>query len=105
MTPIEQVVALLGEALRQPLRRRQVVAEFQALVWNALDPSIPRNVRDVLGELAHDLDYFEAVPAIRKDDSTYFGHERLEREIRSALRRLEEMGVNVDGSASCGTKP
>ncbi len=56
MPPIERAVALLREALEQPLRRKQIVAEFQALVWNGLDAAVPKPIRGVLGELAHDLD-------------------------------------------------
>jgi hypothetical protein len=95
MAPVEHAVVLLGEALRQPLRRKQIVAEFQALVWSGLDAGVPQKVRGVLGELAHDLDYFEAAPALRKEDPTYYGHERLEKEIRDGLRRLEDLGVAV----------
>ena len=95
MIPVENMVALLRRALDQPLIRGQVVAEFQALVWSGLDPTIPENIRDVLGDLALDLDYFEVDPVVRKEDPTYFGHERLEAEIRGALRRLEQMGVST----------
>jgi hypothetical protein len=97
--PVERAVRLLAEALRDPFRRKELVAEFQALVWNGLDAGVPENVRGVLSGMAHDFDYFEAAPARRKEDPTYFGHEGLEKEIRDGLRRLGNLGVvvSVDG--------
>lgn len=95
MAPLDQALALLGQALQQPLRREEIVAEFQALVWRGLGPAFPKDVREVLADLAYDLDYFEASPAIRKEDPSYYGHERLEKEICDALRRLGDLGVEV----------
>jgi hypothetical protein len=92
---VEQAVALLHQALEQPLRREELVNEFLALVWHGLSPSIPKAIGDVLGELAMDLDYFEASAAIRQKDPECYGDERLEQEIRDSLRRLGELGVDV----------
>ncbi len=95
--PIEALVALLIQALREPLRRKELVGRFQTLVWDGLDPSLSSLARDVLRELAYDLDFFEANPSTRAEDGSYFGHRRFEEEVRAALVRLRQAGVEVGG--------
>ncbi len=94
---LEAVVVLLVQLLREPLRRKELVSKFQTVVWEGLDPSLPAAVREVLRELAYDLDFFEASPTTRAEDGSYYGHRRLEEEVRAALVRLRDAGVEVGG--------
>jgi hypothetical protein len=57
-------------------------------VWDA--PENPSAVRDweVLRDLALDLDFYEPNEGSRAEDSSYFGDEQAEREIRAALGKL-----------------
>jgi hypothetical protein len=96
MAPTTEVlVALLVQALREPLRRKELVARFQAMVWEGLDSSISAPIKDVLRELAYDLDLFETRPAVRVEDGSYYGHRRFEEEVRSSLARLRDAGIDV----------
>lgn len=92
---LENIVTVLLQALREPLSRKELVSKFQATVWEGLDATIPASVRNVLEDLAYDLDFFEAVPTIRAEDPSYYGHRRLEEEVRAALLRLRDAGVDV----------
>lgn len=92
-TTLEALITLITRARNEHLRRKAAVSEFQRLVWEGLDPSIPEGVRDVLRELAHDFDYFESDPEVRKEDPKYYGHARLERECDEALRKLNALGI------------
>ena len=48
---------------------------------------------EILSNLALDLDYYVADPLRRRLDPTFYGDERLEEEIRSALARFSEDSV------------
>ncbi len=91
----EQLVSLLLEILREPVLRGEKVAAFQDLVWAGLDPTISRDVAEVLRGLAYDLDFFEMNTRNRREDSVLFGHRRLEEEIREGLRKLRAAGVVI----------
>jgi hypothetical protein len=95
MVTVEQLVDLLVLALREPLRRKEIVAKFQAKVWEGLDPTLSPNVRDVLRDLAYDLDFFEMPRDVRSEDATLYGHKRLEREILDAFAKLKAAGVTI----------
>lgn len=99
---MEQLLEMLATALREPLRRSESIAKFQAIVWEGLDPALPANVRDVLRDLAYDLDFFEPRRDVRKEDGALYGHERVEREIREALEKLRAAGVSTPTASSPG---
>jgi hypothetical protein len=89
------MIALLAKALREPISRKAAVSRFQEEVWHGGGSDIRAEVFDLLRELAYDLDYFEVDPAVRKEDGTYYGHKRLVDEIRSTLRKLRDIGVEL----------
>jgi hypothetical protein len=92
---IEVLVALLVQALHEPLRRKELVSRFQAMVWEGLDPSLSAPIKDTLRDLAYDLDFFETRPAVRAEDGSYYGHREFEEEVRSSLARLRDAGIDV----------
>lgn len=93
MATVEQMLHLLAMALEEPAQMKENIAKFQSMVWEGLDPSLPSNVRDVLRDLAYDLDFFEPRSEVRKEDGTLYGHARAEEEIREALEKLRAAGV------------
>lgn len=46
---------------------------------------------EILGALALDLDYYEPDESLRKEDSSFYGEDRLEQEVLQALRELEKL--------------
>jgi hypothetical protein len=92
---LQRIVGLLTEALREPLCRKEKISQFRAAVWSGLDPAIPDPVREVLRDLAYDLDYFEPDPYVRAEDATLYGHRRLELEIQEGLNKLRATGVAI----------
>jgi hypothetical protein len=55
-----------------------------------------------LADLAYDLDFFEPDPFVRVESTSYYGHERLEEEIRTALRRLADLGIEIPHELPAG---
>ena len=86
------------EALQKILElensKNRAVTSLVALIHDTdyLDDK-PNNVKEVLLDLAHDLEYYVPDESERKEDSSYYGNDRLLREIRSALSRLENIGT------------
>jgi hypothetical protein len=102
MAAVEELLDLLVLALRDPFRRKDSIAKFQAIVWKGLDPALPASVRDVLRDLAYDLDFFDPRPDFRSEDGALYGHGRTESEIRGALEKLRAAGVNTPTVTSTG---
>jgi hypothetical protein len=75
---------LLEKILRDKANRKQLIKEFQELIWS------DDKADEILSELALDLDYYEPNEEWRKQDPSYYGDDRLEEEIKSALKRIEE---------------
>jgi hypothetical protein len=95
MASLEIMLALLARILREPLTRKATVKQFQSLVWQGQERSIDKDTYNVLADLAYDLDFYEPDPVLRKEDATYYGQERLEREVKAALRRLADLGIEL----------
>ena len=84
------LLALLEEILSSPVTRQECIKKFQDYVFHHGEPIQGANSSqwDVLNELAMDLDYYEPDTAMRREDPTFYGDERLEREIQEALNKL-----------------
>ena len=92
---IEKLVIILLETLRYREQRKQLIEAFQKQVWNGTEHLPEGPVSEILEDLAYDLDYHVAAPDLRREDASYYGDERLELEIRTALSRLKDSGVSV----------
>ena len=90
MATLQELIDLLESALGDPFHRAEIAARFRAIVWEGLDPSLPKAAQEVLRELAYDLDFFEPRRDVRAAVSSSHGPERLEREIREALKKLRQ---------------
>ena len=75
---------ILEKILVDKLNRKRLVSEFQELIWNS------ENANEILSELAYNLDYYEPNEELRKEDSRYYGDDRLEQEVKSAMQKLQE---------------
>ncbi len=89
MTYRNTAVELL-EAILQSHDKTRAVHAFQQFVWAlpAGAPDLDERLRNLLNDLALDLDYFVANPAWRAEDPSYFGEGRLIEEVREALTLL-----------------
>ena len=98
MDALEKMLGLLARALRDTSSRKETVDEYLRCYHEnelLIKRSIGQDAYDVLADLFVDLNYFVADPARRAEDSSYYGDERLEHEIRTVLRRLSELGIAV----------
>lgn len=85
-----ELIQLLQVVLdaEQPIKQK-LIKEFQDEVWN--DESIQdENLNEILSELAYDLDFYEPNEEWRKEDLSYYGNDRLEEVIKTAIQKLQE---------------
>jgi hypothetical protein len=85
---LQELVRILSSVLEQPDRRKQLIKEFQQRVWDSSESGPESRELETLRDLAYDLDFYEPDISIRAEDGSYYGDERAEEEIRSALERL-----------------
>lgn len=68
--------------------RLNYINQFQQIVWN--DESFQDEAQnDILTDIAYTLDFYEPNKEWRKEDPSYYGDERLEEEIKSAIQKLK----------------
>lgn len=78
---------ILKQILRDKQNRKILIKKFQELVWN------DENANEILSELAYDLDFYEPNEKYRKENPSYYGDNRLEEEIKSAIQKLIEQNL------------
>lgn len=83
---IESLNKILSES--EPVRT-ELIKSFQNEVWD--DESIKNEfLNEILSELAYDLDFYEPNEEWRKEDPSYYGDDRLKKEIRKAIKKLKQ---------------
>ena len=75
-------------ALNEPAERVRLISEFQQIIWHSNDLPESSEV-EVLRDLAYDLDFYEPDVKLRAEDASFYGDDRIEDEIRAALKKLE----------------
>jgi len=87
---IDKLKGLLDEALISSGElRMKAIKEFQNTVWD--DTSIQNDsLNDVLTDAAYIFDFYEPNEEWREEDPSYYGDDRLEEEIKSAIQKLQE---------------
>ena len=98
VNPMDKILGLLTNILRESSSRKEVVKEFERYyhgIGVVVRRSIRHDVLDILDELVCDLGFYVADPAVRAQDPSYFGDERLVREVESTLRLLSQAGIIV----------
>ncbi|WP_126972914.1 hypothetical protein [Gynurincola endophyticus] len=74
---------------REPIRM-ELIKSFQNKVWE--DESIKdETLNEILSGLAYDLDFYEPNEDWRNEDPSYYGDDRLEKEIRIAIQKLQAL--------------
>ena len=68
--------------------KQELIKEFQDEVWN--DESIQNEtLNEILSELAYDLDFYEPNEEWRKESLSYYGDDRLEKVVKTAIQKLQ----------------
>jgi hypothetical protein len=96
--PIEHIAGLLTGILRDQSSRKESVKQFEryyAGLGVVSRRSIRPDVLNILDELAYDLAFYVADPALRNQDPSYYGDERLVKEVETTLRLLSHAQVVV----------
>lgn len=85
-----ELIQLLQTVLVAEYRIKQgLIKEFQDEVWN--DESIQdETLNEILSQLAYDLDFYEPNEEWRKESLSYYGDDRLEEVVKTAIQKLQE---------------
>ncbi|MEH3114031.1 hypothetical protein [Pedobacter terrae] len=86
-----ELIQLLQTVLEGEHRVKQMlIKKFQEEVWN--DESIQdETLNEILSELAYDLDFYESNEEWRKESLSYYGDDRLEEVIKTAIQKLQNL--------------
>ncbi len=68
--------------------RESLIKRFQEYIWNENPIFNSEEEENVLSDLAYDLDFYQPDIKIRDEDPSYYGDDRLETEIKTALEKL-----------------
>jgi hypothetical protein len=69
--------------------RELYIQKIQGVIWN--DEIIQDEaLNDVLTDIAYILDFYEFDDEWRKESPSYYGDEQLEREIKSAIHKIDK---------------
>ena len=75
--------------------RDVLIDQFQNEVFTGESSKRTDSEYDILNGLAIDLDYYVSDPELRKEERSYYGVERLQDEVRAALRAIEGLRARV----------
>jgi len=93
VTEVPSVLALVG-LLRQCLKssdsaeRRQLIRQFQRPIWDFAGVIGDDTIDGILGDAAHDLDFYEPRPDWRSEDRSFYDDLELDQRLRAILRDL-----------------
>jgi hypothetical protein len=76
---------ILEKILNDKINRKELIKEFQSQIWNNAEAP------EVLKDLAYDLDFYEPNEVLRMEDPSYYGDERLEKEVLTAIQKLDSI--------------
>lgn len=69
--------------------KQKFIKELQNEIWN--DESIQdQTLNEILSQLAYDLDFYEPNEEWRKESLSYYGDNRLEEVVKTAIQKLQE---------------
>lgn len=90
---LNRVVSLLRTAVGDTSTLPDAIGQFQSVVWNTdgWEEGLSASAAETLGDLAVDLDYFEAKSSARAEDPSFFGEDRAVKEISAALAKLDSV--------------
>ena len=82
---LEDIYKDLEYIMNNRNRRNQNIKDFQLLIFGELCGPYNDEIDERLSELAFDLDYYEDDKEIIKESFSYYGEDRLYKEINDAL--------------------
>ena len=85
---LDKLLNMLHQIVKINNNRLKLIQQFQNHIWNMNDKS-PEY--EILNELAMDLDYYESDTKLRKEASSYYGEDKLIKEIQTAISRINSI--------------
>jgi hypothetical protein len=81
---------ILYDILNNRQGRSALIRKFQEHIWNGNPEFKNLKEENILRDLAYDLDFYQSDEKLRSEDASFYGDEKLEQEIKSAITKLEE---------------
>jgi hypothetical protein len=95
--PLAKALLLLEAIKLSPSTAKRIISEFQECIWDDRVQVDQNEILNILRDLAHDLDYFDADPSLRAEDNSFFDEEKLKAEIASALNNIKSLaGYHIE---------
>lgn len=90
---MEDLTLLLNEILseKQAGKREKLIENFQNSIWIKDEVNENDPLYEIYNELAYDLEFYDPNPKYGEENFSSYGDERLEREIREALRKIHNV--------------
>jgi hypothetical protein len=91
---MQELIKILDQILADCTHRKELIKDFQNKIWN--DKFVASDeVKNIFKELAYDLDFYEPNPKIRKEDSSFYGDDKLLFEVGKALDKIKNLPQNM----------
>ncbi len=89
MNRYQEVLSLLEQAVKSPENLEKNINQFHKIIY---DEEIECSdwEKEVLGDLAYDLEYYVDDPEMRKEAPSYYGEEKAVTEIADILIKLKK---------------
>lgn len=90
---IENIVVVLNQIIseRDINEKDRLAYQFADTVHDTAEDIVSADVDDILTDLAMDINYFVANEVHRKEDSSYYGPEKLDSNISEAIQKLQNL--------------
>ncbi len=88
MNNFDHIVKLLKSSIKDPDKVEYYISEFCSCYFNS-DDNLEQYEDEIIGDLAHDLEYYEPNPDYRKEDKCFFGEDVAIQKINEALKKLK----------------
>ena len=93
MYDLSRIVEILKDIVMEESNRLERVHAFQEIIWDLNYEGLSEKAEEILGDLAHDLSYYEPNIKWWQESESYYGNYRLINEISSALEQLRQEGL------------
>src|SRR5438105_11045974 len=88
---LAKALFLLEAITLSPSTAKRSSSAFQECIWDDQVQVDQKEILDILRDVVHDLDYFEADPSLRAEDNSFFDEEKLKGEIDLALNNINSL--------------
>ena len=95
MKSLTEILSILNDIRDNSSDRGKKVMLFNIMIFQKQHEILPEDVREIFVCLAASIEYYEENLEARAQDPSFFGDDRLEKEIDIAFQELKDIGVST----------